>query len=112
MPISEIEDILDQLFRGAQMQTGGLLKGRWFYDGEGCPGCGKDVGVVKFKKKKALSINAFIYREDKVLIAYMLCSKCANHIIAESKVNPYGKLPIHDEVEKNLTAAFVKHLGH
>jgi hypothetical protein len=112
MPKSEIEDILDQLYRGAQMQTGGMLNGRWFHDGAGCPGCGSEVGVVKFKKKKALSINAFIYREHKVLIAYMLCSKCANHIIVESKKNPYGKLPIHDEIEKNLKAAFVKHLGH
>ena len=112
MAKSEIEEILDQMFRGAQMQTGGMLKGRWFYDGEACPGCGSVVGVVKFKKKKALSLNAFIYREHRVLIAYMLCSKCANHVIAEGNKNPYSKLPIHDEIEKNLKAGFVKQLGH
>jgi hypothetical protein len=108
----EIEELLDQLFRQAQMQFGTAVKGRWLHDGDGCPGCGNEIGVTRYEKKDALSLNAFIFREHGVLIAYMLCGKCANHIIRESKKPSFGKLPIHDEIERNLKQAFVKHLGH
>lgn len=109
---NEIEDIFEQLFRQARMQFGNAIRGRWMHDGEGCPGCGKEIGVMKYKKTDALSLNAFIFREHGVLIAYMLCGRCANHIFRQSKKNPYRKLPIHDEIEKNLKRAFVKHMGH
>ncbi len=112
MKKDEIHELLDQLFSQAQMQFGSAVRSRWLHDGDGCPGCGKEIGVMKYKKKKALSLNAFIYREHGVLIAYMLCSKCANHIFKESETNPFGNLPIHEEIEKNLKRAFVKHLGH
>lgn len=112
MKKDEVHELLDQLFRQAQMQFGSAIKGRWLHDRDGCPGCGQPINVMKFKKKKALSLNAFIYRDHGVLIAYMLCGKCANHIFKESETNPFGKLPIHDEIEKNLKQAFLKHLGH
>lgn len=112
MSKNEIDNLLDQLFRQAQMQFGSAVKGRWLHGVDACPGCGKEVTVTKYKKKDALSLNAFIFRERGVLIAYLLCGKCAGHIFRESKKNPFGKLPIHDEIEKNLKQAFVKHLGH
>lgn len=112
MKNNEIANLLDQLFRQAQMQFGTDVKGRWLHDGDGCPGCGKEITVTKYKKQDTLSLNAFIYREHGVLIGYMLCGKCANHIIRESEKNPYRKLPIHDSIEKSLKEAFVKHLGH
>lgn len=108
----EIEELLDQLFRQAQMQLGTAVKGRWLHDGEGCPGCGKEISVTRYKKQDALSLNAFIFREHGVLIAYMFCGKCANHILRESKKSPFGKLTIHDNIERTLKDAFVKHLGH
>ena len=108
----EFEDLLDQLFRQAQSQFGPAVKRRWLHDGDGCPGCGKSIGVMKYKKQDALSLNAFIFREQGVLIAYLLCGKCAGRIFRESQKNPHRKLPIHDEIEKNLKHAFVKHLGH
>lgn len=112
MANKEISNLLDQLFRQAQMQFGSAVKSRWLHDGDGCPGCGREIGIVKFKKKKALSLNAFIYREHGVLIAYLLCSKCANQIFKESEKNPFGQTALHTEIEKNLKQAFVKHLGH
>ena len=112
MKNKELENLLDQLFRQAQSQFGSAVKGRWLHDGDGCPGCGKAVSVMKYKKQDALSLNAFIFREHGVLIAYLLCGKCAGHIFRESQKNPHRKLPIHDEIEKNLKHAFVKHLGH
>lgn len=108
----EIENLLEQLFRQAKWQFGTAVKERWLHDGDGCPGCGKEITVTKYKKQDALSLNAFIFREHGVLIAYMLCGKCAGHILRESKKNPFTKLPLHDEIEKNLKQAFVKYLGH
>jgi hypothetical protein len=112
MKDDEISDLLDQLLCQAQLQFGSAIRSHWFHDGDGCPGCARAIGVVKFKKKKALSLNAFIYREHGVLIAYLLCNKCANNIFKESEKNPYGKTVLHDEIEKNLKQAFLKHLGH
>ena len=108
----EFEHLLDQLFRQAKIQLGTAVTGQWLHDGDDCPGCGKEITAMRYKKKEALSLNAFIFREHGVLIAYMLCGRCANHILRESKNRPYGNLPIHDEIERNLKDAFVKHLGH
>ena len=107
-----ISEILDTLYLQAKIKFGSALKGRWFYDGDDCPGCRGKINVMKYKKKNALSVNVFFYRDHGVLIAYILCNKCANHIFKESETNPYGQLPIHDEIEKNLKQGFLKHLGH
>ena len=112
MAMDEINDLLNMLFRQAQMQFAGAVRSRWFHDGDGCPGCGKELGVVKYKKKKALSLNAFIFREHGVLIAYMLCSRCANYVIRESEENPLGQTALHAVIEKNLKENYLKHLGH
>ncbi len=105
-------DILDAMYRQAQMMYGGVVKGKWLYGGDSCPGCGKDITEMKWKKKKAVSLNTFIYRDHGVLIGYLLCGKCGHHIHSEAQKGGYTKLPIHDEIEKNLKADFVKHLGH
>lgn len=107
MKKDEIHELLDQIFRQAQMQFGSAIKSRWLHDGDGCPGCGKEVNVMKYKKKNALSLNAFIYREHGVLIAYLLCGKCGNQVIRATQ-----DLPLHAEIEKNLKQAYVRHLGH
>ena len=109
----EISDLLELLFRQAKMQFGSAIKSRWFHDGDGCPGCGREIDAVKIKKKRALSLNAFIFREHGVLIAYLLCGKCGREIIRLSEKNPYGgQTPLHTEIEKNLKQAFITHLGH
>ncbi|HVF31164.1 MAG TPA: hypothetical protein VNA22_09340, partial [Pyrinomonadaceae bacterium] len=105
-------DLLDPLFRQTQTRFDTAVKARWLHDGDSCPGCGKEITVVKYKKQDALSLNAFIFREHGVLIVYMLCRKCANHILRAAEKTPNRKLAIHDDIEKNLKQAFVKHLGH
>jgi hypothetical protein len=113
MPKNEIDELSEQLFRQAKMQFGSAIKSRWFHDGDGCPGCGRKISEMNYKGKKALSLNAFIYREHGVFIAYLLCGKCAKHIFRESEKNPFaGQTALHSEIEKNLKQAFVKHLGH
>ena len=112
MSNKEISDLLELLFRQAQMQFGSAVKSRWLHDGDGCPGCGREIKAMEFKGKNALSLNAFIFREHGVLIAYLLCGKCARYVLRESERNPFGQTPLHTEIEKNLKQAFFKHLGH
>ena len=107
-PDKEAAEMLELIFMQAQMQFGAaVIKGRWFHDGDGCPGCGKKITATKFKGKDTLSINAFIYREHGVVIAYLLCGKCGRKVI-----NAKSDTPLHAEIEKNLKQAFLKHLGH
>ncbi|CAN5785195.1 hypothetical protein BH24ACI3_BH24ACI3_00510 [soil metagenome] len=112
MPKNHITEVLDLLYRQAQIQFGDAVKSRWFYDGDGCPGCGRDISPMKYKKKKAMSLNAFMYREKGVLIGYLLCGKCASLIHDTAAADQYTDLPVHAEIEENLKKAFVKHLGH
>lgn len=113
MTSKEIFELFDAMFVQARMQSGGAVNSKWFHDGEGCPGCGREIKAMKFKGKDALSLNAFIYRDHGVLIAYMLCGKCARRIIRESKTNPFATTTaLHGEIEKSLKQAFLKHLGH
>ena len=107
MSKKEIANLLEPLFRQAQMQFGSAIKSKWFHDGDGCPGCGREIDGMKFKGKNAVSLNAFIFREHGVLIAYLLCGKCARQVIKASETTP-----LHLKIEGNLKRAFLKHLGH
>lgn len=95
------------LYTQAQMRFGAAIKGRWFYDGDNCPGCGKKISAMKHKGKDILSLNAFIFREHGVLIAYLLCGKCGNKVIRAT-----SETPLHVEIEKILKNGFIKQLGH
>jgi len=107
MSKNEMSDLLDQLFRQAQMQFGSAIKSRWLHTEDDCPGCGGKIDGMKYKGNEVLSLNAFIYREHGVLIAYLLCGKCAKKIHRAATT-----IPLHSVIEKNLKQAFVKHLGH
>ena len=109
----ETDDLLELIFRQAQMQFGSAIKSRWLHDRDGCPGCGREINKMKFKGKDALSLNTFIDRQHGVLIAYMLCGKCARRVIRDSKTVPHGQTTeLHVQIEKSLKQALVKHLGH
>lgn len=112
MSKNEIRELLDQLFHQAQMQFGSAIKSRWFHDGDGCPGCGGKITKTKFKGNDALSLNAFIFREHGVLIAYVLCGKCARYIFRQSELSPHSKTELHTQIESNLKKDYLKHLGH
>jgi len=107
-----IDEILGKLYTQAKAQFGNAIKSFWFYDGDLCPACmARPIGVVKFKGKDALAINAFIYRERGVLIGYFLCGTCAKYIFKEAQKNPYKQTPLHADIEQNLIAAYHKHLA-
>lgn len=110
MPDKQILNMLDQLFRQARAQFGNAVKSQWFYDGDGCPGCGGEIDAMKVKGGDALSLNAFIFRERGVLIGYLLCGRCAKHIFRESKKNPFKQTPLHGVIETNLKEAYKKYI--
>ncbi|MEO5886784.1 MAG: hypothetical protein ABIQ77_03895 [Anaerolineales bacterium] len=106
------DKLLNTLFTQAKAQFGNAVKSFWFYDENLCPACmARPIGVVKFKGKDALAINAFIYRERGVLIGYFLCETCAKFIFKEAQKNPYKQTPLHADIEQNLIKAYIKHLA-
>jgi len=108
---AEVLALLDSLFTQAKAQFGTAVKGQWFYTGDLCPGCSfRPIDAMRVKGEQALSMNAFMYRERGVLIGYLLCSVCANQIFKAAKKNPYQQIPLHDDIERNLIAAYRKHL--
>ena len=99
------EAILDVM----KAQFGDAAKAYWVYDGDLCPCCLKrKIDEMMYEGKKALSINAFMYRERGVLIAYMLCGQCATDIMAQSKNGPTS---MHKSIEANLINAYLRHLN-
>ncbi|MBX3243539.1 MAG: hypothetical protein KF685_03610 [Acidobacteria bacterium] len=111
MSNNEIFEQLDWLFYQSQMQFGSVVKSKWLHTDENCPGCGKKLTMTKFKGKKALSLNTFIYRERGVLIGYLLCGGCVKQIFKKDTEH-LGKLPLHDQIEKTLIESYLRKSGH
>jgi hypothetical protein len=101
-------ELLNKLYMQAKAQFGDAVKSYWFYDGDKCPACAQfSDGVTSVNDKKALSLNAFIYRERGVLIGYLLCGTCARRIRQDAQKNPYTQTPLHAEIERNLINAYL-----
>ena len=106
---NEKEDYFETILDTMKAQFGNSVKNYWVYDGDLCPCClTRSIGVMMHNGKEALSINAFMYRERGVLIAYMLCGQCAQGVIAEAK---HGPTVLHDSIEKNLTNAYLRYMN-
>jgi hypothetical protein len=99
-----VEDIINMM----KAQFGNAVKAYWFYDGDLCPCCSlRPIDEMMYDNQKALSINAFMYRERGVLIAYLLCGQCGQEIIAKRPKEPTNK---HKAIEDNLVSAYMRHL--
>ena len=106
------DELIAIFFAQAKAQFGDAVKAFWFYDGDYCPGClAQATGAIKFKGKDVLALNAFIYRPRGVLIGYFLCETCANFIFKEAQEHPFRQTPLHAEIERNLIAAYHRHLA-
>jgi hypothetical protein len=106
-----INDAIAQMFLLTRAQFGDAVKSFWFNDSGICPGCGRQVGVVKHKGKDALSLNAFIYRDVGVLIGYFLCQRCMKEVFRTAKRTPGQQGPRHDTIEANLRAAYQQYMS-
>ncbi|WP_423224351.1 hypothetical protein [Candidatus Amarolinea aalborgensis] len=102
---------LAKMFAIAKAQFGSAVKSQWFYVGDGCPGCGRAVGAVKYKGEDTLSLNAFIYRPRGVLIGYLLCERCARQMLAAGQRKPAVQTPLHATIEQTLIQAYQRYLG-
>jgi hypothetical protein len=111
-PKAVAEQMLGMMFQQAKAQFGSAVKSFWFYDGDLCPGClARPTGLVKIKGIDGLPINGFMYRPRGVLIGYFLCGACAGFIFREAEKNPFKQTPLHTDMERNLIAAYHKHLS-
>ncbi len=107
----QIDELMGAFFAQARAQFGPAVKTYWFYAGDFCPGCSRPTdGMMKFKGKNALSLNAYIYRERGVLIGYLLCKTCARTIHTAAQTNPYRQIPLHTQIEQFLAAAYLHHI--
>lgn len=105
---NEKDDFFADILSTFKSHFGNAAKAFWVYDGELCPCClTQPIDIMIYKGKKALSVNAFMYRERGVLIAYLLCGQCAESIMAQSKNGPTS---MHTSIEKNLINAYLHHM--
>jgi len=99
------EDIIEMM----KAQFGNAVKAHWFYDGDFCPCClSRPIDEMVYDNQKALSINAFMYRERGVLIAYLLCGQCAQEILGQSPKEPTST---HKAIEDNLVNAYLGYVN-
>lgn len=106
---SERDDFFEGILDMMKAHFGNAARAFWVYDGDLCPCCRtRKIDIMDYQGKKALSINAFMYRDMGVLIGYMLCGRCANSIMAQCKNGPTS---MHSSIEDNLTDAYLCYLN-
>ena len=110
MNTQDIDAMLAQLYAQARAQFGAAIKGYWFYQPDPCPGCRREIDAIKGKGQQGISLNAFIYREQGILIGYFLCSRCVQKIMDAAKVHPGKQIPLHNVIETNLIQAYRRQL--
>lgn len=111
MNTDDVDAILTQMFLQARSQFGNAIKSFWFHDKDACPGCSRNIDLMKVKGKDAMSLNAYIYRERGVLIGYFLCSRCAQKVFQGAKRNPGQQTSRHATIEINLAKAYRNHMN-
>ncbi len=98
--------ILETMYTQMKAQYGSAIKGRWFYSGAGCPGCGGKIDKFVFEgKENAISVNGFIFRERGILIGYVLCGTCAKKVL-----NAKREGALHKIIEGNLIDGYKGYL--
>ena len=105
----QAEAMLAQMFGMAKSQFGNAVKSSWFHASDACPGCGRPVELIKHKKGKAISLNAFIHRKPGVLIGYVLCKRCVAVVMEAGKKFPPEQTPLHATIETNLINAYERY---
>ena len=104
-----IEAAMEKMLALCQAQYGDAIKTYWFYSESVCPCCGKRQTVVfKHENENAVSLNAFMYRERGVLIGYVLCGFCISELL---KTSQKRQMIMHENIEKNLIAAYQKYMS-
>jgi len=106
---SETEKFFKEIYKTFKAHFGDAAKHYWVYDSDLCPCCQTwPIELMDYKGEEALSVNAYMYRDRGVMIAYLLCPACAEFIMAQ----PHGvPTAMHPTLEKNLADAYLRHLN-
>lgn len=102
---------LNQMFSLARAQFGDAVKSQWFYDGDACPGCGREIDAVQWEGKEGMSLNAFIHRKPGVLIGYLLCGRCGEQVMRAGQSPLARQTPLHAKIEQTLIAAYERYIA-
>jgi hypothetical protein len=104
------EDFADNVVDIMKRHFGDQAKAFWVYVDDRCPGCRvRPIDEMIYQGERAVSLNAFLYREHSVLIAYFLCDQCANLVMAIGQSGATTS-PLHQAIEANLKAAYHRYL--
>lgn len=98
------------MFKLARAQFGDAVKSQWFYDGDACPGCGREIDAVKWKGEDAISLNAFIHCKPGVLIGYLLCGRCGEEVMRAGQSPFKRQTSLHVQIEQTLVEAYERHI--
>ncbi len=104
------EAALAKMFTLARAQFGDAVKSQWLYDGETCPGCGREIDAVKWQGEEAMSLNAFIHRKPGVLIGYLLCGRCGEQVMRAGQSPLKREIPLHSKIEQTLIQAYERYI--
>ena len=108
-PGSTREGFLTGILNTMKAHYGPAVKAYWVYDDDLCPCCRtRKIDVMDYQGKKAMSFNAFMYRELGVLIGYMMCGRCGKRIIAQTEEQ---SADMHSSIEESLKDAYLRHLN-
>jgi hypothetical protein len=103
------EEFFDNILSTMKAHFGKAAKAFWVYDDILCPGCMmREIDYFDIDGKNSLSINAYMYRDRGVMIAYLLCPQCAKFIIAERDNGPTS---LHTSIEENLKEAYLHYVN-
>jgi hypothetical protein len=89
----------------SRRQYGHLFETTWWYENEWCPCWGRQrVGLwVERDGQTSLSLNGFVYTEQRVLIGYLLCASCVETL---RRVEPQRYAKMHEQIEGRLMQAY------
>jgi len=104
----EKELFIDEIMGIFKARFGNSAQGCWVYSDDLCPGCQvNNIGDFYIKGERQVSINAYMYRNRGILIAYLLCGHCAMQVIDNSSKENQS---IHEKIEKTLGKAYERYL--
>lgn len=104
----DLQEAIDFFFYKAKELYGDAVESFWMYENEYCPCCNKrKIDRMKAGEDLLLSLNAYLYRDMNVLIAYLLCSVCISDLLKEGK----QQKKMYSKIENRLKKAYLKSLN-
>lgn len=82
----DYQDLINFYFYKTKELYGDAVDSFWMYEKEICPCCSKrKIDRFKLGDELLVSLNAYCYRDMRVLIGYLLCGTCITELVHEGK---------------------------